>query len=475
MTHMTFQRDLAWQFLDLRYQMSIARQFARYALGLKYEMLPQDVIHTAKRCLLDALGCAIGAYQAPGRPMMESFVQEMGGHSEATLFGSGARATALNATLFNGFLVRFLDFNDLGGGGHNSDSIPSMLALAEKQKATGRDIIMSIVLSYELGDRVTGAHTAPRGHGRSLDMDCRGGISMPPVYGRMLGLNEEQIANAIGLCATHANPLKLLDANLEENSMAKNLRFGWVCHDALLACMLARHGITGPQRVVEGEGGFGETALQNLVDYERMTDFSGWRIFKVRHKSLAANITTQGHVAATLMLVNENKLKAEDVASVRIRTGLRESKHTTTASKKYPRNAESADHSAYYANAFAVKFGTFGHESADPKHFTDPEILDLIERITVEADPGLPEFGTHGISEITLKDGRKLSKRVDVPHGVGDDPMTDGDLDAKFSKMAADYYGDAKIRELLDVIWNIEKAESAEKLMQLMSFARKAA
>jgi 2-methylcitrate dehydratase len=468
---MSFQRDLAWQYLDLRDRASISRQFARYALGLNYDLLPQAVIHVAKRCLLDALGCAIGAYQAPGRPMMEEVVRELGGPNEATLFGSGARTSALNATLFNGFLVRFLDFNDLGGGGHNSDCMSSILAVAQRQKATGRDLVLSIVLSYELGDRVTSAHTAPRGHGRSLDMDCRGGISMSPVLGKMLGLNEEQIANAIGLCATHANPLKHLDANLEENSMAKNLRFGWVCHDALLACIMAQKGITGPQRVVEGEGGFGETALQGNVDYERMTDFSGWRIFKVRHKSLAANITTQGHLMATLMIVKEHDLKPDDIAAVRIKTGLRESKHTTTFSKKYPRNAESADHSAFYANAAAIIDRSFGHESIEPAKFTDPVVLDLIEKITVEADPGLPEFGTHGISEITTKDGRKFQKRVDVPHGIGDDPLSDEELEEKFAKMASDYYAQPKVRELIETIWNVDKFDSVDKLMQLMAFS----
>ena len=61
---MTFTRDLAWQNLDLVYRSSIAHQYARYALRLSYEVLPQNVVHQAKRCLLDALGCAIGAHHA---------------------------------------------------------------------------------------------------------------------------------------------------------------------------------------------------------------------------------------------------------------------------------------------------------------------------------------------------------------------------------------------------------------------------
>jgi 2-methylcitrate dehydratase len=468
---MSFQRDLAWQNLDLVYRTSVSHQLARYALGLSYEMLPREVVHCAKRCLLDALGCAIGAYEAPGRPMMEKVIQELGGPSEATLFGSGARTSVLNATLFNSFLVRFLDYNDLGGGGHNADCMSSILAIAEREKASGRDLLMSIVLSYELGERVSSACTAPRGQGRSLDMDCRGGLSMPPALGRLMGLNEDQIAHAMGLCASHANPLKILDAHREENFMAKNLRFGWVAHDAILACIMAKQGITGPLRVIEGEGGFGETALQGNVDYERMVDFSGWRIFNVRHKYIAANITTHGHVMATLAIVKENDLKPEDIAAVRIKATIRESKHTTTFSKKYPRNAESADHSAFYANAIAIKDRSFGHDSIKPEKFTDPVVLDLIEKITVEGDAGMGEFGNLGISEITTKDGRKFQKRIDLPHGLGDDPLSDKELEEKFTVMASDYYNQAQIQETLDVIWNIEKFENTDKLARVMAFA----
>ena len=136
---MTLQRDLTWETLDHLYRSSVAHQFARYALGLSYEMLPDEVVHQAKRCLLDALGCAIGAYEAPGRPVCEAVVKELGGVQEATVFGSGLRTSAPNATLVNSFLVRFLDYNDLGGGGHNSDAIPGILAVAEREKARGRD------------------------------------------------------------------------------------------------------------------------------------------------------------------------------------------------------------------------------------------------------------------------------------------------------------------------------------------------
>src|SRR3990172_11852260 len=109
---MTFQRDLAWQQLDFSYRASVAHQCARYALTLNYSLLPEHVVHQAKRCVLDALGCAIGAYEAPGRTVCEKTIKEFGGPPEATVFCSGLRVSALNAALANSFLVRFLDYCD---------------------------------------------------------------------------------------------------------------------------------------------------------------------------------------------------------------------------------------------------------------------------------------------------------------------------------------------------------------------------
>lgn len=131
---MTFTHDLAWKYLDLLDRSSASYQLARYATTLSYESLPPAVVHQAKRCVLDALGCAVGGYDAPGRPICEAMIKELGGVEEATVFGSGLRTSAPNATIVNSFLVRFLDANDLGGGGHNSDAIPAILAVCEREK-----------------------------------------------------------------------------------------------------------------------------------------------------------------------------------------------------------------------------------------------------------------------------------------------------------------------------------------------------
>jgi 2-methylcitrate dehydratase len=467
---MTFQRDLVWKNLELIYHSSVAYQYARYALGLKYELLPLEVVHQAKRCLLDALGCSIGAFDASGRPIVEDTVKEMGGNAEATVFGSGLRTTCMNATLVNSFLVRYLDSNDVGGGGHNSDSIPAILAVAEHEKAVGKSFLTSLVISYELGARFADCRYNQR-EGFDMDgwtSDIRGGVTIPPALGRMMGLTEDQIANAIGICASHAFPLGILDTNREENTMSKNLRFGWVSHDAILACRLAKKGFTGPVRIIEGENGVREVVMRGDMDLERLTDLGGWRILNTRFKTLCANLATQAHILATLTLVKEYDLKPEDIAKVRIKVGLRETRHTTAPPKKYPRNAETADHSAFYGNAIAIKERHFGPEAFKPEKYTDPVVLELIEKITIEHDPSISDHGVQGVSEITTRDGRKFEKRIDFLPGFGKNPLTDKDLEDKFRGMAAKHMPEKNIRKIFDTVWNLEKQTDLSKLIRLM-------
>ena len=384
------------------------------------------------------------------------------------MFCSGLRTSALNATLVNSFLVRYLDLNDMGGGFHSSDAIAAILAVAERQKSTGRDFLTAVIISYELGARFVEGNVVSSLEDKGWTGDVRGGLNMPPALGRLMGLNEDQIANAIGICASHSLPLGVLDAHREENTMSKNIRFGWVSYDAILACLLARRGFTGPLRVVEGDSGMCHSVAQGDMDYERMTDFSGWRILKTRHKLVCANSTTIAHILATLAIVTENDLKPEDIASVRIKASPREALHTTTASKKWPRNAESADHSSFYGNALAIKERHFGPEAFDEKKYSDPVILDLIEKITVEADKTLPHRG--GGSVITTVDGSVFEKIVSRPHGVDDDPLSDAEIEDKFRRLTAKRMAQAQVDRVIDTVWNVEKLENMVELASLTVF-----
>jgi 2-methylcitrate dehydratase len=470
---MSYRRDLVWTQQDLLERSSVAHQAARYALAVAAVQLPDEVVHQAKRCLLDALGCALASHHAPAFGVAQAVVDRLGGAPEATVIGTCQRTSVLNAALANSLLVRFLDLNDLGGGGHNSDAVASLLAVAEHQRSAGSDLLRALVVSYELGARfgesvtpaVTGVPISGSLESKGWTKDIRAGFSQPPALGVLLGLDEAQIANAVGICMSHTMPLGILDAHREENTMAKNIRFGWAAHDAIIACYLAEAGFTGPVRIIESDVGVRKVVAGGEMDLPRLTDFAGWRIHNVRFKMLAANGSTHGHVLATIALATEHDLRPDDVAEVRITAPVREATHTTAPPKKYPRNAESGDHSLFFANAFAIKHRSFGVESSEPEAFDDPEILELIDKISLTADPALGYY--EGKSQITTADGRVLEHHVRQPHGFGDDPLTDAELGAKFRGLAERRLSAEQARRLEQAVWGVDDLDDAGELLAL--------
>ena len=474
---MSFQRDLTWAQIEAEYKSSASHQLARYAQRLKYSDLPENVVHQAKRCLLDAIGCAIGAYDSPGRPICESVVEDLGGKPEATVIGSGLKTSSMNAALVNSFMVRYLDFSDVGGGGHNSDAIAALLAVAEAGGNSGQDFLTALVLCYEIGGNFIES-LSPDGPfagyrdlaSRGWCTDIRAGLNMPPALGLLMGLEEEQIANAIGATLCHGLPLNLLDANDEEFVMSKNLRFGWVAYNAVLACKLAQKGFTGPRRVVEGEYGFNQTVMLNQMTPSKLYEFDRWHILETSFKPLCTNFTTQAHIQATISLVKEHDLKPDDIEKVQILACRREVEHTTYGAKKYPRNGESADHSAFYGNALAIVERDFGPESFKPEKFTDPVVLSLIERIEVTEDPDEPHLSLSGASIITTVDGRVFKKKIDVPKGFIGDPLNDEELVSKFKRMAKKHMSAKKCKKLLDVIWSCDELTDMSELTELLVF-----
>jgi len=460
---------------------SVSHKIARFALSMKYEDLPAEVVHMAKRCLLDTIGCAIGGHQAPGRAICEATARELGGCEEATIIGSGHRTNVLNASMVNSFMVRYLDYNDLGGGGHNSDAIPALLATAEACNKSGKDLINSMVLSYELGQRwIMAVNTGDiyEDYKRLTEsgwcMDVRGGINVPPALGMLMDMNAAQIASAIGATLVRSNPMNHLDADKEDYVMSKNLRFGFVAYDAIMSCRLAKNGFSGPPRAIEGQYGYKHTILKDFMNTDLLhAPINNYQILTTSFKPLCVNYTTQSTVQCTIALCKKYDLKPEDIEQIHLTVGKRESMHTTAPRKKYPQNGETADHSLYYANAHAAKERSFGPDAFKTEKYNDPVVLDLTERITYEVSDTWSGFSNGGASRITLKNGKTYEQSLDEPHGHHTDPLSDAELEMKFRKMAEPKMSAEQVNQLIGTIWTIDNMENINSLMSLLIFKNK--
>src|SRR5262245_36225082 len=192
---------------------TIAEQLAHDATQLSFRDMPEAVVHQVKLSMLDTLGVAFGGYRSEPSRIVQLLVKEMNGLPESTVLGSGIKTSCLNAALANGVMARFLDYTDrsfltkegLNHTGHHGESIPAILAVGERQRATGQEIVTAVVLAYEFLNRVFA--TVPD---YDAVLDRRGWVHetmrtpcvIALVAGRLLGLNEEQMANGLAIAGS---------------------------------------------------------------------------------------------------------------------------------------------------------------------------------------------------------------------------------------------------------------------------------
>ena len=406
---------------------------------------------------------------------------ELNGTEESTVIGSGMRTSCLNATLANGLMVRYLDYMDFyrmpgkpaQGGGHACEVIPPILALAERQHSSGKDVTVAIVLGYEIANRFRNFFATMEDtiEHKGWNPDCRGSFAMPLVAGKLLGLSPEQMENAVGISGSQNLVLGILDAPGEEYNMSKSLRMPRTAHVGILAAILASKGFTGPTRIIEGNSGFMEVVMRGNYDLGMLTENDG--TFKIMHtgvKPFPCEGTNHGHIIATLNLVKKHDIKPEDVAHVTLKLTPRTAEHSGDPVKRHPYNKETADHSAYYMTAVAILDRAVGLDQFLPERINDTKVHELIDRVTVEATAELELPRDGGISEITTRQGQTYTCRIDIPKGHPLDPMTDKEIEEKFQGTASKYMSDGRMKQVMDTIYNLENLDGISELMKLMVF-----
>jgi 2-methylcitrate dehydratase len=460
--------------------MTVALELAQFARGFSYEDLSDPEVHAAKRVLIDMIACAIGAHESDSGRIVRRVMEEQGGSQESTLIGSRMRVPCANATLANGTMTRYLDYNDtyfrangqLRFGIHSNELIPAVLAVGERQHASGKEIITAIALAYDLAARFIDASFAQNLHLRGWHYSSIAGFVVALYAGKLLGLNTEQLANAVGIAGVHGLTLDIIDAQGEPYNMTKNIGLPYVAQAGVMAALLAEKGFTGPVRTIEGNKGFVQTVMGGVYDLEVLTAARNQpALLEVHQKNLAAEHTTQGALNAVLKLVKDHDLQPKDIRRVRIEATTRTANHTGDFIKRYPVDKETADHSLYYLAAIAITDREVGPGQYTSDRYINPAVLRLIDKITVEANPELDGFIFAGIAHIFTEDGRELTCRVDYPKGNSRNPMTDEELVKKFQGTASQFMDKGQMDRTVDSVFKLNELSDIGALMAHLSFA----
>lgn len=435
---------------------------AAFAAGARAEGLGEEVLHAATRRVIDTLGCGYGGWDGPPARIARELAAEQAGG--AHVLGTTRTTSAELAAFANAVMVRYLDFNDvnkgLRGGGHPSDTIPAVLAVADAHHLGGRTALLGVVVAYQ-GFGAIPVHIKKRGWDQGILVAT--GVAMG--VGAMLGLDAERIANAISLALVPNVPLCVTRRG--ELSMWKACASAATDRAAIFATRLAARGMTGPARAIEGEHGLWEQATG---PFEVAVDPAahGYRVTQSDIKRFPSCGSTQAPLSAVIELAAG--LRPEDIEAIDVRTHWDTWWETGREPEKWdPRSRETADHSLPFVLALGLRDGDVTPRSFTPDAIVDQTLRPLMARITVSEDPALTALRpaqTISDIEIRTRAGERRRARTGIPKGDHRDPLSDAELEQKFRGMAEAVMPKARCDAVLAELWGLDRTPDASDVMK---------
>lgn len=450
--------------------MNLAEQLSHYALALRYDDLPAAVVHKAKQRMVDSLGCALGSFDEAVVADLRRFAGSVPLDSSSVL-GTAQKTSVDMAAFVNGAMVRYYDFNDgyiAKELGHPSDNIPSCLAVAEAEGASGRELIVAIVLAYEVQCRLQDAANLYRLGWDHVNYVL---VSATVAAGRLMKLSQEQLAHAINIAVNGHIALRQVRAG--ELSAWKGCSAANAARNGVFSALLARHGVTGPSPIFEGEMGFMKQitgAFQLDVQQFGNAENGDFRILSTLTKLLPM----QGEMQTAVWAALELRSQLGDLGVIRaVRIDTTEVGYRILGKdpeKWRPASRETADHSLPYAVARALLDGQITASSFAPKKLGEPSVLAFMDKISVYPNEELTALFPAQIPNrvtIELISGETLTKQVNAARGSLATPMDDEDFENKFRTLLCPLLGVERIDKLLECIWRLEEQQGLEALFEL--------
>jgi 2-methylcitrate dehydratase len=439
--------------------MTAVERLARFVVASSWVDLSESAREALKLRVLDALGCALGALGAPPVRAVRAELDEFGGRPLCALIGGG-RTAPDRAALYNGALVRYLDFNDSyfapGETCHPSDNLAPVLAAAEYAGASGRELLTALGVAYQVQCRLS--DEAPV-RAKGFDHTTQGAYAAAAGVAKALRLGEAETANAVAIAGTALNALRVTRTGAL--SQWKGLAYPFTAFGALEAAFLAALGISGPAEVFEGNKGFMESIAGPFeIDWEHEDLERVRRTFLKRYN---AEIHSQSALEALLELREAHALEPTTVERVELDTfqvaydiigGGEE------GGKKEIRTKEQADHSLPYLLAVALLDGQVMPEQFTPERIVRPDVQELLQRIDVRpaADLTARFPAEHGARlRVRLAGGLTLAAEKSDYHGFVTRPMGWEAVHEKFERLAATRVEPALAAELGATVRSLEE------------------
>jgi 2-methylcitrate dehydratase PrpD len=441
-------------------------RLAEYAAKLRYQDVPADVVQRAKDTVTDAVGTIVFGYDLPWSRIIVAHARRSGPGGKSRILGlGGPLVQAPSAAFANGALAHAFELDNLtkpGSGVHPGAILLSAgLAVAQERGLTGRDLLTAVIAGSEVMIRI-GRATKHTNEARGFHAPgTTGPFGGAVAVGKLLGFDAATMTNALGIAGSLSCGL-LEFAKSGTGAMVKRLHLGRAAESGVLAASLAADGFTGPQSVLEGEFGFLRVFCRDFDEAELTRSLGDdWVTRTILMKRFACHISAHTSVQAILDLRAEHGFAGADVAAIRIAGNEKMAKVNNIPSPKDVMMCQ-------YSIPFSVALAHF-RDPRDPRSYdegalNDPAIRSLCERVTITLAGGHHDHATIAAEvQVTLKDGRVLSKRVSDFKGTPERPLDQADLRERFMLLTR-HCGTRDMERMFARLQNIEHESSLDWL-----------
>lgn len=414
--------------------------FAEFACGARPEQLPAPVVDRARWVIADSLAVVAAGMQTAEMQAFSSRYVKDTARGDAWIVGTRRRTRRFDAALLNGTAGTWfeLDEGNVHASGHPGiQLVPAAVAYAQEEGASGSELLLAVVLGYEVSSRIARAsrmRTIVHPHG------TWGVIGAAIAVGRLAGLTAPQMRNAMNVAATMGMTTSY--GTLRDGATVRNIYTGHANMMGQTAVLLAQSGFTGES---DGVGTIYGQLLADGLDTQGAVAGLGehWLFldsyFKI-HPTGRALHSPMDALLVALAGVPGGRLDPDEVERIEV-TGYRKS---VVMAQKNVTSSFGAKFSAPFAMATLVRHGRSSLAAFGDAAVADGRLQALCRRVVLTEDPAYTaEYPRRQLCDVrvVLRDGRTLAGRSERMKGEPENPHSPDELRAKFNELGAPIWG----------------------------------
>ena len=440
--------------------MSETKALASFLVKSRWEEIPPNVRHEAKRSLLNYLGCAVGGSREPAVDTALNALRSFFGSPSAGILARTERMDPLHAALINGISSHVFEYDDTMPKNYIHPSPPvasALFSFASANPVSGRDFAHAFLLGFEaearVGNAVYPAHYEAGWHITST----AGVFGAAAAVGKLVKLSEQQMVWAIGLAATQAAGLREMFGY-----MAKSFHAGRAAQNGYESAVLARSNFTAGEQGIEGPRGF--AAVQaSQYDLSKITKGLGtqFEILENTYKPYPCGLVVHPTIDGCIDLHRDYRPSPESIRSVRVRVA---PLVLDLCNKRDIHRGLEGKYSIYHSAAVGLIRGKAGLQEYTDAAVNDPAIVSVRERVTAVADSSITEDQSH--IEVEFANGQRATRFVEQSLGNLHRPLTDKQLEEKFRDQAVAVLSSAQVEKLIEFCWRLDELQDVDELIR---------